>query len=96
MTNEEAISIINSCVQADTEEVNEALDMAVTALEQQPCEDCISRAEVLKIIDFEDKWLYDIWFHGDLCLSTVDTAFGGLRGRVKDLPSVYPKAKGDN
>lgn len=36
MTREEAIDIINSCVQADTEEVNEALDMAVNALEQEP------------------------------------------------------------
>ena len=35
MTREEAIDIINSCVQADTEDVNEALDMAIKALEQE-------------------------------------------------------------
>lgn len=45
MTREEAIDIINSCVQADTEEVNEALDMAVEALEQEPTLDKI-RAEI--------------------------------------------------
>lgn len=46
MTREEAIDIINSCVQADTEEVNEALDMAVKALEPESTLDKI-RAEFI-------------------------------------------------
>ena len=50
MTVEKAIEIlsdvgdINRCCSEDAE----ALDMAIKALEQQPCEDCISREEVLE------------------------------------------------
>ena len=35
---------------------NEAIDMAIKALEQQPCEDCISRAEALRHshIEYDD------------------------------------------
>jgi len=37
-----------------SEEYNEAVDIAIKALEAQPCEDCISRKAVL---DAEgDKW----------------------------------------
>ena len=32
----------------DDEDLNNALDMAIKALEQQPSDDCVSRAEVLK------------------------------------------------
>ena len=53
MTNEEAVKIIKSeCYIADllnldrTRMVNTALDLAIKALEQQPCEDCISRQAV--------------------------------------------------
>lgn len=58
MTREEAIEIlsdvgdINRCCAEDAE----ALDMAIKALEQQPCEDCISRQEALshKHIVYDD------------------------------------------
>ena len=52
MTNEEAIAIlsdvgdINRCCSEDAE----ALDMAIKALEQQPCDDCISREAVVYYI----------------------------------------------
>ena len=55
MTVEKAIEIlsdvgdINRCA-----EDAEALDMAIKALEQQPCDDCISRETVLEIIEKED------------------------------------------
>lgn len=39
------------------DEDNEALDMAIKALEQQPCEDCISRTEALRLIDEERQHL---------------------------------------
>lgn len=35
-------------------QINEAIDLAIKALGQQPCEDCISRAEVLKILEKEE------------------------------------------
>ena len=67
----------------------EALDMAIKALEQQPCEDCISRTEVIDIINFEDKWLFDAKSHN----ADTKIAFSGLKSRVKDLPSVTPSDK---
>lgn len=33
------------------DELNEALDMAIKALEQEPCEDCISRETARRIVD---------------------------------------------
>ena len=48
MTREEAISIMNVIIhmlepQYDNDRVEEAVDMAIEALEQEPCEDAISR-----------------------------------------------------
>lgn len=62
MTNEEAIKILSKVTLAyeigkvtiTQKEINEALDMATKALEQQPCEDCISREEVMKFLEKED------------------------------------------
>lgn len=58
MTNEEAVKIIKSeCYIADllnldrTRMVNTALDLAIKALEQQLCEDCVSRKAVMFEID---------------------------------------------
>lgn len=59
MTNEEVIEIlsdvgdINRCCAEDAE----ALDMAIKALEQQPCEDCISRQAVLDLVNAD--WKYE-------------------------------------
>ena len=64
ITNEEAITIIKNefSEYADTlsvyaEKRKEAFDMAIKALEQQPCEDCISRAKALEILgDEPENW----------------------------------------
>jgi hypothetical protein len=51
MTNEEAIKAIKAhCYFANLVPVGkEALDMAIKALEQEPCEDTISRADAVKV-----------------------------------------------
>ena len=66
MTREEAIKVLKNIkfgIFIDTyfdepekivSKENEALEIAIKALEQQPCEDCISRAEVLKILEKEE------------------------------------------
>ena len=69
------------------DEVAEALEMVIKALEQQPCEDCISRQAVLDVINFEDEWLFDANGHN----ANTHIAFSGLESRVKALPSVTPK-----
>ena len=87
MTKEEAINIINSeCYVFNplnfdrSTMVNTALDMAIKALDQEPCEDCISREALL-----DKKW--DVPYDGKY-VQVVDV------GDIKELPSVTPKKDG--
>ena len=73
MTREEAIEIINHVYDSQLKDdflvsiikdeaavkIDTALDMAIKALEQEPCEDVISREELLKAIDTWDKFGVD-------------------------------------
>ena len=49
MTREEAIEVLNntSFFAPSMSDVDEALDMAIEALEQEPCEDTISRQDAI-------------------------------------------------
>lgn len=60
--------------------VKEALDIAIKALEQQPCEDVISRQEALNVV--HKYFEHYLQLNDDICLD-------GLRS----LPSVTPKEK---
>lgn len=68
-----------------------ALDLAINELEQEPCEDAISRKAVLEIIRFEDKWLLDAKGHN------VDTkmAFWAIKSKISELASVNPNRKAE-
>jgi len=57
----------------------EAFEMAIEALEQKPCEDCISRKDVLNQI------FYSTDNSGDVVLGSE------LRSRIERLPSVTPQ-----
>jgi len=53
MTKEQAIEwlkSLNYCDGEETQEVAQAIEIAIKALEQQPCDDCISRQAVLDIL----------------------------------------------
>ena len=78
MTREEAIDIIK-CLAWHTRPDEEDVERAIKALEQQPCEDYISRA---KAIEEADK----------LCLET-DYDNEQVIEMLNDLPSVTPKEK---
>jgi hypothetical protein len=69
--------------------LDEALDMAIKALEQESCDDTISRQAVLDIINFEDKWLLDAKGHN----ANTGIAFGGMRSKVSLLPFVTSQPK---
>ena len=70
MTREEAVEELNRLIQGIQGDFGwnrsglEALRMAIEALQQEPCEDCISRAEALKIMasccdhvkSYSDAW----------------------------------------
>ena len=57
MTREEAIGNIRHAIRWNDMSEKEALDMAIKALEQEPCEDCISRQAVLNLINAD--WKYE-------------------------------------
>ena len=93
MDNKEAIKIIKKCMEHgfrytfySLNEYNEAINMAVKALEQQPCEDAISRQEVIVKAKY---WI---------AMQETRTGFIEKRGYfvdvddVKALPSVQPTA----
>ena len=78
MTREEAIKMLKSKMDGHTDtsyEWAETVRMAVKALEQEPCEDAISRAEVLDLCDSKDHEYKVTHFKED----------------VECLPPVYPK-----
>lgn len=74
MTKAEAIKIINGArkyikFEGFTANETEVFEMAIKALEQEPCEDCVSRATVLTLINdvknadgFKDYSQYEYLF----------------------------------
>ena len=90
MTNKEASFILaNIDRRVCDDELSDALDMAIKALEQQPCDDCISREQAKDAMyalcdetrTFEDNPWRDN--------PHIDAIIDGL----DDLPSVTPKAE---
>lgn len=87
MTNEEAIVVLQKIKpiphRGDGKSITHtleiiAIDMAIKALEQQPCEDCISRQEAISAIQ-------DEYYYHAVGIDIVDI--------VAHLPSVTPKAE---
>lgn len=64
----------------------EAFDMAIEALEQQPCEDCISRTELLSKIDAERKYLLNLKMDG-----AEHIIVHHARRIIEDMPPVTPQ-----
>ena len=84
ITREDAIKIFNTVLffnkcDCPKEEIEECLKMAIKALEQEPCEDAISREAVLMEID---KYLCGVPF-GEKGINVV----------LKELPPVTLKAR---
>ena len=64
----------------------ESLDLAIEALERQPCEDCVSRAAALDAIEKEKQgWEGSERYAIDECHT-----------RIAELPSVTPKAESED
>ena len=88
MTREEAISIMNVIVhmlepQYDTDRIEDAVEMAIKALEQEPREDAISRQAVLDGID--------TYINKAQSTGTQDDFYSFAELVVKELPSVTPQ-----
>lgn len=93
MTKEEAIRNINAlnavCGQKDfyDNEFEEALRMAIQALEQSPCEDAISREATIKYLCTNMCW-YDE--NGDI--EDDDVKESAITDLINGIPSVQPKS----
>lgn len=86
MTKEEAIAILSH----DKEQIDyphgaygTALEMAIKALQKEPCNDCVSREAVLEQID---SWSEDEFLR-------ATNPFYYLRKRIESLPSVNTERK---
>ena len=65
--------------------ISEALDMAIKVLEQEPCEDCISRAEVFETYSV----LYDVFDDNPNICNELHKVFV----KLNKLPSVTSQQK---
>lgn len=89
MTNKEAIKDLKQLLRwyvkeepmSETMYIREAVQMAIKALEQEHCEDCVSRQAVLEIF-------------GNV--HPLDYNANAYIIRIKELPSVQPKQKEDD
>ena len=78
MTNKDAIiRLKNIDIRNALQEDYDALDMAIKALEQQPSEDCISRAEAINVV--HKYFVNYLKLNDDICLDGI-----------RSLPSVTP------
>lgn len=82
MTNEEAIHELECNVDYKTPQIAQACKLAVRALEQQPCEDCISREAVKDLLSTE--WI-------NYCMPMeLDVNLSFVLSKIAEMPSVTP------
>lgn len=86
MTKEEAIADIRDNIKPVVG--GKSLDMAIEALEQEPCEDAISRTELLSKIDAERKYLLNFKMDG-----AEHIIVHHARRIIEDMPPVTPQPK---
>ena len=93
-TNGEALSILNDEVITHIKSLGvtnknstmyKALDVAIKVLEQQPCEDCISRQAVNVLVDELARAISD-----ERCCMSRGRSTATIMQDILDLPSVTP------
>lgn len=92
MTREDAISIMNVIIhmlepQYDTDHIEDAVEMAIEALEQEPCEDVISREP------FTDSTICEGFSCDECSFNRKDKGGCILEERVMNLPSAKQEPK---
>ena len=71
-------------------EFNEILNLAIKALEREPCGDCISRTEAIKCLECD----FDIT--GKENMKTVVNYINSAHNKIVNLPSVLPDVDDNN
>lgn len=91
MTREEAIELLRelSNFVATPPETDEALNMAIEALQQEPSEDCISRADLQELFNVTTTSLMDKIDQKDI--EHLVRACFMVTEMIQDAPSVVPK-----
>lgn len=99
MNREEAIARIKDHIEIhklyekNAVKITEALEMAIKALEQEPCEDAVSREAVTDVIRHSE--IFSTWYEmddtDDIVAEVIDEARKQLVDDVNELPSVTPK-----
>ena len=83
MTREKMLKVLSTEYVGDSDTIIEAKKMAIKIIQQEPCEDYISRQAVLNILFYKSDG------NGEVRLSKE------LRDRIKSLSPVTPKPKTD-
>ena len=73
----------------DREKTEKAVEMAISALEQEPCEDAISRADMYE--EIEDWLNLSRYYHPNSKNNKMP--IDELRARIERLPSVTPSRR---
>ena len=109
MTSEEAISIMKVIIhmlepQYDTDRVEDAVDMAIKALEQEPCEDATLKDIFCMGCEYKEqepcedcisrKDALNVLYKYGEAYFPLSTAFK-IENDIKNIPSVQPKSKTD-
>ena len=77
-----------------TSEDNELIESAIEALEQEPCEDAISRGDALKALDYDIKsfeFKSGVSKHMNEIANLLNTIYEIQSDNIKALPPVQPK-----
>lgn len=90
MTNQEAIKALQEFAlnYGLNDKMIDAFGKAIRALEEQPCNDCISREALLAKIDAERKYLLDLKMDG-----AEHIVVHHARRIIEDMPPVIPQPK---
>ena len=86
MTREEAIDILFGVIAANSEEENEALDMAIEALKAKTDGDLISRQDAIDALGEEPP----VWYDGDDEIAERNQ-WRRDKAAIESLPSAEPK-----
>ena len=107
MTREEAISNARDVLEEATRTENavcyvtlddkEWIEMAIEALSAEPCEDCISRAEAIKALEYNLSVEADggLDKYRTVIKDLLNAIYNTQKKAIEDLPSIQPKPKTD-
>lgn len=98
MSREEAIKVLKEYLALDKDIDNEYLEaqrVAIKAMEQEPCEDCISRAKAIKALEYSLSIESDggLDNYRTLIKDLLNAIYNKQKKAIEDLPPATPTQK---